>query len=388
MKSTFLFLILAIATACTSGQSNPMDETPNNVIVNHSDSLSITDYVTHKTQLVFCLDATGSMNGLIGTAKEKIWSIITALSEDSTVSEVELGMIFYRDRGDNFTTLPIPLTVNIDSIYTQLMTMNAQGGGDAPESVNQALYEAVSFNTWSLDSGIYKTIFVVGDCPPHMDYRDDVKYTQSCEMAAKKGIVINTIKLGSDCENAIYHFQQMARCSGGEYLHLEQDANDITVETPYDDQIRDLSLDIEKSKMYYGNSSEKRQAYEQKEKSIELYETATKSATNDRAKYNSSKAGQKNWMGEKELITDLKDKKVKLEDLAAEDLPEELKDIPQEELEKIISEKEAERIAKIAELQKLNDLREKYIQEEIAKDEENISFSKSVKGVIKKQKGK
>lgn len=388
MKSTFLFLLLAILTACNTGRGNPMDKSPNDLIVEHADSLSINDYDTHKTQIVFCLDATGSMNGLIGTAKVKIWSIITALSEDSTVSEVQLGMVFYRDRGDNFTTLPIPLTVNIDSIYSQLMTMNAQGGGDAPESVNQALYEAVALNNWALDSGVYKTIFVVGDCPPRMDYRDDVNYMESCELAAKKGIVINTIKLGNDCKEAIYHFQQMANCSGGEYLHLDQDAVDITVETPYDDQIRDLSLDIEKSKMYYGKNEEKRQAYEQKEKSIELYETATKSATNDRAKFNNSKAGQKNWMGEKELLTDLKDKKVKLEDIPAEDLPEELKDIPQEELNKILAAKEAERIAKLAELQKLNDLREKYIQEEVVSDAENISFSKSVKDVIKKQKEK
>ena len=32
---------------------------------------------TKNAEIVFCLDATGSMGGLIGTAKEKIWDIVS-----------------------------------------------------------------------------------------------------------------------------------------------------------------------------------------------------------------------------------------------------------------------------------------------------------------------
>lgn len=36
-------------------------------------------------EIVFCLDATGSMNGLIGTAKEKIWDIVSDLAQNNDV---------------------------------------------------------------------------------------------------------------------------------------------------------------------------------------------------------------------------------------------------------------------------------------------------------------
>ncbi|MCU0434724.1 MAG: hypothetical protein MUC87_14820 [Bacteroidia bacterium] len=49
---------------------------------------------TSHIDLVFCLDATGSMSGLIKTAKEKIWDIVTSLSQTTPAPEIRLGMIF------------------------------------------------------------------------------------------------------------------------------------------------------------------------------------------------------------------------------------------------------------------------------------------------------
>ena len=60
-------------------------------------------------------------------------------------------MVFYRDRGDNFITKQISLTTNLDAVYTDLLEIEAEGGGDSPESVNQALNEAVGQMKWSND---------------------------------------------------------------------------------------------------------------------------------------------------------------------------------------------------------------------------------------------
>ena len=73
-------------------------------------------------------------------------------------------------------------------------------GGDTPESVHQALYEAVEKITWSKAGNVYRVIFLVGDAPPHLDYQEDVRYQESCRMAARKGIVINTIQCGQIAE--------------------------------------------------------------------------------------------------------------------------------------------------------------------------------------------
>ena len=251
-KKLFIsILCIAVFVGCKKKQNN--DKTAST-----EESQQPTVKIDSKqAEIVFCLDATGSMSGLITTAKEKIWDIVSELSQDQKIDTLKLGMVFYRDRGDNFITKQISLTTNLDAVYTDLLEIEAEGGGDSPESVNQALNEAVEQMKWSNDQNTYKTIFVVGDCPPHMDYQDDVLYTESCKIAAEKGIVINTIKLGNSCSDAITHFKQMSKCAHGKFLQLDQNATDYSIESPYDDEINSISKSIDESKLFYGEQKER-----------------------------------------------------------------------------------------------------------------------------------
>src|SRR5678815_4109838 len=83
-----------------------------------SDSVQPTNPVKPKMQVVFALDATGSMGELIGTAKDKIWSIVNSLTQVEQIPEIEVGLIFYRDKGDAFITKRIQLTDSIDMVYS------------------------------------------------------------------------------------------------------------------------------------------------------------------------------------------------------------------------------------------------------------------------------
>lgn len=336
-------------------------------------------------EIVFCLDATGSMSGLIGTAKEKIWAIVSEVAEDTLVENLKLGMVFYRDRGDAFVTRPIHLTNDLDSVYSELLAIEADGGGDSPESVNQALYEALTVMQWSESRNVYKTIFVVGDCPPHMNYPDDVKYTESCEMSAERGIIINTIKLGDGCREAISHFQKMAECTNGEYLQLDQNATDYVISTPYDEEINKISSEIEDSKIYYGSASVRQYNYSKKEKSMGLYSEGSVEANTDRVKYKNSKAGFKEWVGTNELITDISENKVKLKDLKEDELPEELRNKTKEEKERILKEIKRKRRSNQSKLVELNKKRTNYIQQEKESRGEDSSFSKDVVDIMNKQ---
>ena len=276
-------------------------------------------------EIVFCLDATGSMAGLIGTAKEKIWDIVSELAQSHDVDTLRLGMVFYRDRGDQFVTKRLPVSVDLDSIYTELLEIQADGGGDTPESVNQALYEAVNQMPWSKKPDTYRTIFVVGDCPPHMDYQDDVPYTESCKKAQQMGIVINTIKLGNSCQEAIAHFKKMASCSQGEFLQLDQEATDVVIATPYDDEINQVTKSIDDSRLYYGNTQEQRANNLKKQKSLEVYDKSSTTANSSRSAYKTTKSGKKAWMGSKEIVKDYQSGKVALNELEEQELPVELK---------------------------------------------------------------
>ena len=45
----------------------------------------------------------------------------------------------------------VDLSDDLDSVYAALMDFQADGGGDTPESVNKALYDAVHQMSWSQD---------------------------------------------------------------------------------------------------------------------------------------------------------------------------------------------------------------------------------------------
>jgi hypothetical protein len=340
---------------------------------------------TPHIDLVFCLDATGSMSGLIKTAKEKIWDIVTSLSQTTPAPEIRLGMVFYRDRGDAFVTKVYPLTTDIDSVYAELLEITARGGGDSPESVNQALHEAVSQMNWSEGAKVYKTIFLVGDCPPHMDYKDDVKYTETCKLASQKGIIINSIKLGLSCTEAIQHFQTIAGCTVGEYIQLGQDAGDVVIKTPFDDSINYYTRLIERSRLYYGSREMQYKNYQRKEKSEKIMKEADVHTNADRASYNNSKSGYKNFYGESELINDLIEKRVALDSIAEERLPPEIRQLPREKRRPHVDSLVQQRRTMQAHVVRLTQERTAYIAAERKKQNTTNAFSDQVFVIMQKQ---
>ena len=93
---------------------------------------------------VVVLDTTGSMGGLIEGAKRKIWSIATAIVDSNPDADIRMGLVAYRDIGDDYVTKKIELTTDIQDLYANLLETRARGGGDWPESVNEALDVAVN----------------------------------------------------------------------------------------------------------------------------------------------------------------------------------------------------------------------------------------------------
>ena len=100
-------------------------------------------------EVAFVLDTTGSMGGLIEGAKRKIWSIATAIVDSNPDADIRMGLVAYRDIGDDYVTRTFDLTTDIQDLYANLLEMKARGGGDWPESVNEALDVAVNKLRWT-----------------------------------------------------------------------------------------------------------------------------------------------------------------------------------------------------------------------------------------------
>ncbi|MCF6406403.1 VWA domain-containing protein [Chitinophaga filiformis] len=340
-----------------------------------------------KIQIVFALDATGSMSGLIGAAKEKIWSIAGSLAQAEPAPVIEMGLLFYRDKGDVFVTRKVALSSDIDDVYGKLMQIAAEGGGDEPESVNQALYEAVTKFNWDTAYNTYKTVFLVGDRSPHMDYQDDVKYPVSCGLAKKRDIVLNTILMGNDSK-AMRIWKEIASCNQGSYAQVGMDANDIAVNTPYDNAIADLSDRLDDTRIYYGNANEKSVAYEKVSNSKMITGAAKANVKAQRAEYNSTKAGKAAYYGQKELLENYREKSVSLETIKEEELPDVMKNMTATQRKVFVEQKIAERDSLNKELIKITKQRQEYIEKDLKSRksaEVDSSFTNRIYKSIQKQ---
>jgi Mg-chelatase subunit ChlD len=280
-----------------------------------------------KIDVVFALDTTGSMGGLIQAAKEKIWSIATTMARGQPAPEIRMGLVAYRDRGDAYVTRTVDLSADLDTVYATLMDFQADGGGDGPESVNSALYDAVHKMSWSQDAQAYKVVFLVGDAPPHMDYQDDVKYPQTLAEARAQGIVVNAIQCGSYAGTA-GEWQHIAQLAGGEYFQVDQAGSAVAIATPFDSKLAELSAALDQTRMYYGSDADKAEQEEKLAAVAKLTAGASVESRARRAEFNASASGAANLLGGKELVDDVASGRVALADIAPADLPETLQPLP------------------------------------------------------------
>jgi Mg-chelatase subunit ChlD len=290
-----------------------------------------------RIDVVFVLDTTGSMGGLIQAAKEKIWSIATTMASAQPAPEIRMGLVAYRDRGDAYVTRVVDLSSDLDSMYATLMDFQADGGGDGPESVNQALHDAVHKLSWSQDGGTYKAVFLVGDAPPHMDYQDDVKYPVTLSAAKEKGIVINTIQCGQ-MGTTTPAWQQIARLGEGHYFQVEQAGSAVAIATPFDEKIASLSAKLDDTRLYYGSKEDKEKQRRKMQAAEKLHAASSVESRARRATFNASKSGATNFLGEGELVDEVSSGRVDLSSIDKDQLPEPLQAMAPEEQAAIISE--------------------------------------------------
>lgn len=333
-----------------------------------------------KVEVVFCLDTTGSMGGLIDGAKAKIWSICNQMASGKPVPEIKVGLVAYRDRGDSYVTKVFDLTDDLDAVHKNLKTFTANGGGDHPESVNQALFDSVHKIGWSKDAKTLRIIFLVGDAPPHMNYPDDVKYPVTCQEAVKRGILINTIQCGNDSSCQKY-WRDICLKAEGSYVQIAQSGGVEVVSTPYDKRLAEINTAMARSTVVYGTGDKRADG----ESAIRELSTLPAAPAADRAAF----AGRSGRTGTHDLIDAVKSKKVKLEELKDSELPDDLKKLKTvEERKAYLSKIEKQRDELSQEAVKLDTKRQAYIREELerrSKSKKLDSFDGSVLEMIRRQ---
>jgi hypothetical protein len=168
--------------------------------------------------ILFILDATGSMGDEIQQLQDNIYSIHTRIKNYFHFLPMRFGLVMYRDRGDKFLVRKFDFTDSIDEFQLYVDEVKAAGGGDNPEDVQTALKEALQQMSWSDDA--VKLSFLIADAPPHLDYNQDYTYLNAALDAQKRGIKIYTIGASGLNVQGEYIFRQISALTYSQFIFL------------------------------------------------------------------------------------------------------------------------------------------------------------------------
>ncbi len=172
-----------------------------------------------KLDLMLVVDTTGSMGDEINYLQAELRSIIGAISTKHRDLDIRVGFVFYRDIGDEYVTRTVTFDRDIGRVQGALARQNANGGGDYPEAMDQAMIRAVS-QDWRPDA--VKSLLLVADAPPHDD-----KFGQTwlaAEAARAKRIHVTPVAASGVADKAEYAMRAMAAATQSRYLFLTDDS--------------------------------------------------------------------------------------------------------------------------------------------------------------------
>ncbi|CAO1623229.1 unnamed protein product [Parajaminaea phylloscopi] len=125
---------------------------------------------TKALDLVFIMDATGSMGSYIASATNHIETICDNIIQSEQLSapgSLRVGLVAFRDHPPqdySYITKCFPLTSDVAVIKSHLKELYASGGGDGPEAVTAALKATLEME-WR--PAATRLAVLIADAPPH-----------------------------------------------------------------------------------------------------------------------------------------------------------------------------------------------------------------------------
>lgn len=169
--------------------------------------------------LVFVMDATGSMRGELADLRASLLGIIRVLHR--LAPTLRVGFVAYKDRGEAYVTRAFPLTAMTDAgakdVLRFVTQIEASGGGDLPERVDDGL-EVASRMDWRADA--QGRIVVIGDAPAHAQNWqrafDLARAFQASAAAGDHPRTVSTIFTGDEGHGAF--FENLASAGAGDFM--------------------------------------------------------------------------------------------------------------------------------------------------------------------------
>ena len=312
-------------------------------------------------QMAILLDTSGSMSGLIEQAKTQLWKIVNEMvlaTRDGQVPDLQLALYEYGKSSipadEGYMRMILPLTTDLDKVSEELFALRTNGGSEYCGMVIKAATEGLA---WSESEADLKVIFIAGNEP---FTQGNVDYKQACKDAIARGIVVNTIHCGSYDQGVAGHWKDGALLADGTYMNIDQNRKVVHIDAPQDKDIMRLNEELNKTYIAYGREGAEGAANQVAQdanamKYAEAGASVQRAAAKASAQYSNAR-----W----DMVDALRDGKVDLEEMEAEDLPENMREMSPEERTEYVEAQAARRAEIQQEIGKLNAERKTYVADQ------------------------
>lgn len=173
--------------------------------------------------VVFVFDATGSMGDELRYLQAEMKDVISRAKDATGGLAIRTGAVVYRDHGDEYITRISRLTEDISVTQTFIDQQRANGGGDYPEAVPEALMAAVNSSGWN-EKARARIAFLILDAPCHNDSATLALLHDQILNAAATGVRIVPVVCSGLEESGEYLLRSIALATNGTSFFLTDDS--------------------------------------------------------------------------------------------------------------------------------------------------------------------
>lgn len=174
--------------------------------------------------LLFIVDATGSMSDEINFLKKDLADILDRVEKMDLSIAIRTGALFYRDVGDEYLTRHSGFSDDFGVTTSFIAKQRAAGGGDWPEAVHSALESSLQDFSWNAGART-KIAFILLDAPPHRDVKGVMESIhKSIDTYAAMGIKLIPVASSGIDKSTEFLLRMFAIATGGTYVFLTNDS--------------------------------------------------------------------------------------------------------------------------------------------------------------------
>ena len=333
-------------------------------------------------ELAICLDTSGSMQGLLDAARARIWDIVNDLATAKPTPTLRVALLTFGNNGnaeeDGWVKVETGFTEDLDLVSERLFALSTNGG---EEYVGRVLDAAARRLEWTGGDAAMKLVVVAGN--ESADQDPTVPFRDASRKLIGSGVMVNSIYCGPPADQLAPAWREVSTLADGHFAAIDQAQGAIAIETPYDDELVNLSALINTTYLPFGATgawaAENQAAQDSNAQSLNNATAAQRCVTKSGALYCNDR-----W----DLVDASAKEGFKLEDVKVEELPEAMRGMTPEERKAHIAamaKKRAELQQQIADLGKQRDAFVEAEQTRLAAESGQESFGTALRRAVRAQ---